>query len=111
MVLSEIATGARGRTAVALVDVLMVYFHAPSCRIVFVELPPEDYQVRDKHCCRLLQHSSYGTRDSTQNWEEELASTLSNLNMTRGIRCPCVRRGYIKHEDVVATVHRDAITI
>ena len=111
MVLSEIATGVRGRTAVALIDVRTVYFHAPLCRRVFVELPPEDNQVRDEHCCRLLQHSSCGTRDSTQDWEEELASTLSNLNMTRGIRCPCVRRGCIKNEDAVATVHHDAITI
>ena len=67
--------------------------------------------MRDEHCCRLLQHSSYGTRASTQNWEEELASTLSNLNLTRGIRRTCVRKGCIKNEDVVATVHRDAITI
>ena len=43
--------------------------------------------------------------------EEELASTLSSLGLTRGSACPCVWRGRIKGEDIVATVHGDDITI
>ena len=46
-----------------------------------------------------------------QNSEEELALTLSGLGLTRGSACPCVWRGRIKEEDVVATVHGDDITI
>ena len=46
-----------------------------------------------------------------QNWEGELASTLSDLKLTRRIACPCVWKGCIKGEDVVATVHGDDITI
>ena len=71
----------------------------------------EDYQPGDEHMCRLLRYSLYGTRDSAQNWEEELASTLSGLGLTRGSACPCVWRGRAKREDVVATVHGDDITI
>ena len=48
----------------------------------FVELPPEDYQSRDEHMCGLLQYSLYGTDDAAENWEEEMASTLSALILT-----------------------------
>ena len=82
IVLSEIATGKRGGKVVALVDVRGAYFYALARRRVFVELLPE-----------------------------ELASTLSDLKLTRGIACPCVWRGCIKGEDIVATVHGDDITI
>ena len=78
---------------------------------MFVELPPEDYQPGDEHMCGLLQYRLYGTRDAAQNSEEELASTLSDLKLTRGVACPCVWRGYIKGEHVVATVRGDDITI
>ena len=76
MVLSEIATGGRGRKVVALVDVRRAHFYAPSRRRAFVEVPPEDSKVGE---CGLLQSSLYGTRDVPQNWEKELASTPSNF--------------------------------
>ena len=59
----------------------------------------------------LLRYSLYGTRDAAQNWEEELAATLSSLKLTRGSACSCVWRGHIKEEDIVSTVHGDDITI
>ena len=86
-------------------------FYDPARRRVFVELPPEDFQAGDELVCGLLQYSLYGTRDAVQNCEEELASTLSDLRLTRGIACACVWRGCIKGEHVVATVHGDGITI
>ena len=95
----------------ALVDVRRAYFYAPARRRVFVELPPEDYQPGDEHMCGLLRYSLYGTRDAAHNWEEELATTLSDLKLTRGSACSCVWRGYIKVKDIVATVHGDDITI
>ena len=58
MVLSEIATSERVREVVALVDVRKAYFHAPSRRIVFLELPPRTIG------CGLLQHRLYGARDA-----------------------------------------------
>ena len=95
VVLSEIATNKREGKVLALVDVRRAYFYAPARRKVFVELPPEDYQTGDEHMCGLLRYSLY---DAAQNWEEEL---------TRGSACPCVWRGRIKGEDIVATVHGD----
>ena len=106
VVLSEIATGTRRGKVVTLVDVRRAYLYAPARRRVFVELPPEDYQPGDEHTCGLLQYSLYGTRDTAQNWEEELASTLSSLKLTRGSACPCVWRGHIKGEDIIATAWR-----
>ena len=97
VVLSQAATrGKRGGKVVALVDVRRAYFYAPARRRVFVELPPEDYQAGDEHMCGLLQCSLYGTRDAAQNWEDELASTLSDLMLTRRIACPLVWQGCIK---------------
>ena len=109
--LSAIATGEREGKVLALVDVRRAYFNAPARRKVFVELPAEDYQPGDEHMCALLRYSLYGTRDAAQNWEEELAWTPSILGLARGSACPCVWRGRIKGEDVVATVHGDDITI
>ena len=110
VVLSEIETGEREGKVLALVDVRRAYFYAPARRKVFVELPLEDYQTDDEHMCGLLRYSLHGTRDAAQNWEEELASTLSGLGLTRSA-CTCVWRGRIKGEDIVATVHGDDITI
>ena len=94
IVLSEIATGKRGRKVVALIDVRRACFYAPARRRVFVELPLEDYQPGDEHMRGLLQCSLYNTRTTTHNWEEEeVASTLTYLMLTRGIACPCVWQG------------------
>ena len=81
VVLPEIATGMLGGKVVALVDVRRAYFNAPARRKVFVELPPEDNQPGDEHMCGLLQCSLHGTRDAAQNREEELPSTLSDLQI------------------------------
>ena len=82
VVLLEIATGKRGGKVVAVVDVRRAYFYAPTRRRVFVELPPEDYQPGDEHMCG-LQYSLHGTHDAA-------------LKLTRGVACPCVRRGHIR---------------
>ena len=77
----DAATGKRGGWVVTLVDVRRAYFHAPARRRVFVELPPEDFQGGDGHMCGLLQYRLYGVRDAAQDWEEELASTLSDVTI------------------------------
>ena len=56
-------------------------------------------------CCSL-----YGRRDAAQNWDEELASTLNDVELTRGTTCPCVWQSCIKGEHIVATVNGDDIT-
>ena len=103
--------GGAWRTGCGAGDVRRAYFYAPARRRVFVELPPGGDQPGDEHKCGLLRYSLYGTRDAAQNWEEELATTLSSLKLTRGSACPCVWRGHIKGEHIVATVHGDGITI
>ena len=108
VVLSEIRTGDREGKVLELVDVRRAYFYALAGRKVFVEVPLEDYQPGDELMCGLLRYSLYGTRDAAQNWEEDLASTLSGLGLTRGSACSCVWRGRIMG---VATVHGDDITI
>ena len=60
--------------------------------------------------CGLLRYSLYCTRDAAQNWEDDLATTLSSLKLTRGCACSCVWRGHIKRVHIVATVHGDDIT-
>ena len=82
VVLFQIATGTRGGKVVALIDVRRAYFYAPARRRVFVEVPLEDCQPGDEHMCGLLHCSLYG---ATQNWEEEMSSTLSDLKLMRGI--------------------------
>ena len=72
--------GKRGEKVLALLDVRKAYLYG----MAFVELPPEDYQPSDEHMCGPLRYSLYGTRDAAQNWEEELASSLSSLKLTRG---------------------------
>ena len=65
----------------------------------------------DEHMCGLLQYCWYGTRDAAQIWEEALASTLSDLKLTRWIVCTCVWQGCMKGEHIVSNVHGDDITI
>ena len=58
-----------------------------------------------------MQYSLYGARDAAQNWEDEFASTLGDLKLTRGMACPRVRQGCIRGKHIVATVHGDDIKI
>ena len=58
--------------------------------------------------CGLLHHSMYGTRDAAQNWEEEFASILIDIKLTRGIAC--LWKGCTKGEHIVAIVHGDDIS-
>ena len=66
VVLSEIATGER------------------EGKVYSVEMPPEE--PGGEHMCGFLRCSLHGTRDAAQNGEEELASTLSGLGLTREAR-------------------------
>ena len=109
-VLSDVATGKRGGKVVALVDVRRAYFYAPARRRAFVELPPEENPASGEHMCGLLQYSFYGTRDAAQSWEEEFASTLSDLKLTRGIACPCVWQGCTKG-DITIGGERSAVEL
>ena len=99
--------GKRGGKVAALVNVRKAYFYTPSRSKVLVDLPPEDYQAGDEHMCGLSQCSLYGTRDAAPNWEEELASTLSDLKLTRWRACPCVWQG----EDITIGEERSVVEV
>ena len=53
--------------------------------------------------CELLQYSLYGTRDAAHNWQEELASTLSERSQVDERDRVPVWQGCIKGEHIVAT--------
>ena len=83
-----VATGEREGKVLALVDVRRAYFNAPARRKVFVELPPEDYQLGDEHMCGLLRHSLCGTRDAAQNWEGGTGIDAQRSGIDEGKRVP-----------------------
>ena len=58
-------------------DVRRAYFHAPSIRKVYIQLPEEDNQPG---MVGLLQKSTYGTRDAAQNWGAENTNFMENIN-------------------------------
>ena len=49
---------------IGFIDIKRAYFHAPSKRAVYIDLPEED---REEGMCGLLLKSMYGTRDAAQN--------------------------------------------
>jgi hypothetical protein len=67
------------------IDVRRAYFHADARRKVFVELPDEDWE---EGMCGKLEKSMYGTRDASQNWEEEYSSHTSTFPVFRTFLLP-----------------------
>ena len=95
VVLSEIATGERKGKVVARVDVRRADFYFNREGEYSLNCRPRIYQAGDEPMGGLLRCRLHGTRDATQNWEEMLASTLSNLKLTRGNCVPIrVARSY-----------------
>ena len=68
-------------------------------------------QVMNTCAGGLLQCNLCSTRDTAHIWKKDLASTLSDPKVTRGIACPCVWQGGVKGVHFGATVHGDDITI
>ena len=60
------------------------HFHAPACRDLFVELPPEDALVARGDVVGHLVMSMYGTRDAAHNWEAAYSEYLAQLGFRRG---------------------------
>ena len=65
------------------IDIRRAYFHAKSKRDVYIKLPSED---AEEGMCGKLDKSMYGTRDASQNWEEEYSETVMGLGFERGLR-------------------------
>ena len=61
------------------IDIKRAYFYAKARRDVYVKLPPED---DEPDMCGKLNKSMYGTRDASQNWEEEYSDTLMSMGFS-----------------------------
>ena len=107
VVLSEIATGQRGGKVVSQVDVRSAYFYPPARRRVFVDLP---ITMQVTNTCAGCCNTACTARATPHKFgRRRLVSTLSDLN--EGARGPCLWKGCIKGEQIVATLHGEDITI
>ena len=70
-------------------DISRAYFHSPSTRPIFVDLPPERW--REGFCARLLK-SLYGTRDAGANFQKLVIQILELLEFIVGAFSPCIAR-------------------
>ena len=73
-------------------DVKRAYFHAPTDRELYVELPKED----PKWKLGLLgkpRLSLYGTRDAAANWQRCVSEHLVSIGFKPGKSNPCVSFG------------------
>ena len=98
IVLSEVATGKRGRKVVALVDVRRAYFYALARRRVFTETAIRGLPASDEHTCGVLRYSLYGTRDAAQSSGHEGShSRVCGEAVSRGGHCG--NRARRRHHD------------
>jgi hypothetical protein len=67
-----------------IVDISRAYFNAPARRLVFVEIPAEDWKPGCEDRRAELLASLYGARDAAKNWSEELRAFFLNLNAQVG---------------------------
>ena len=61
------------------VDVKRAYFHARSRRLVYIEIPIEDFEPGDEHMVGRLNLILYGTRDAAPNWTREYTEFLQSI--------------------------------
>ena len=90
-----------------IIDIKRAYFHAKARRDVYVKLCAEDDE--EEGMCGRMNKSMYGTRDASQNWEEEYRETLTEFGFSRGMSSPCVF--YHKGRNLRIVVHGDDFTI
>jgi hypothetical protein len=108
MIISHAASGGTNR-ALMVIDIRRAYFNAPTRRPVFVDIPPEDWEVGDEGKCAKLNVSLYGTRDAARNWEEELTKFMLAQGAVIGKSCPCVYDINEGDKSVKIAVHGDDI--
>ena len=67
---------------------LQAYFHAPSKKEPYVELPEVMWTSNCPQYAR-LRVSLFGTRDAAANWEDAHAKILPERVFARGVASPC----------------------
>ena len=70
-------------------DVKRAYFHAPTDRELYVELPKEDPKWK-LGLLGKLRLSLYGTRDAAANWQKCVSEHLVSIGFKPGKSNPCV---------------------
>ena len=83
-------TGSESDKVVLYLDVRRAYFHAPSKRPTFVEIPKEDDRGSNVGMCGRLRASLYGTRDAADNWAQAYGDLLIGLGLRKGKSSPCL---------------------
>ena len=83
-------TGGDSDRVVLYLDVRRAYFHAPSKRPTYVEIPKEDNRSSNVGRCGRLRASLYGTRDAADNWAKAYSDLLMGLGLRKGTSSPCL---------------------
>ena len=82
LLMSNVAVKGRDHH-IMLSDVKRAYFHAPTERELYVELPPEDPEYGTGKVGK-LNIPLYGTRDAAANWQRCVADHRRSLGFTQG---------------------------
>jgi hypothetical protein len=91
------------------IDIRRAYFYAPAQRLVYVEIPAEDFEPGDEQRCGRLNGSLYGTRDAASNWDREISQFMDKEGFIKGSASPCIYRH--RNMDVAGLVHGDDIVL
>ena len=88
------------------IDIRRALFSALALRLVFVQLPEEDYE---EGMCGSLNKAMYGTRDAAQNWESAYAEFMESVGFARGVSSSCVF--WHKERELRVVIHGDDFAI
>ena len=89
-------------------DVDRAYFHAPTRRPIYIQIPDEDFEPGDEDHVGVLNLSLYGTRDAAMNWAAKYTEVLKKAGFAVGTASPC--NFYHAARDISTTVHGDDFT-
>ena len=90
---------------IGIFDVSRAYFCAPCQRPIFIEIPDEDWEVRDEHRVGRLNLTLYGTRDAAQNRVVAYTKYLLSPGFEQGRASRC--NFQLKGRDIRLIVHGD----
>ena len=105
LLISRAASGARRNHTLMALDVSSAFLYADVLREMYIELPEEDVEGRQKGMVGRLKKALYGTRDAPLAWQEALGKSLREW----GFRCSRLHPALYYHEgrDVCVVVHVD----
>ena len=90
--------------SIAIMDVKTAFLYGNSRRRIYIRVPHEDPRSTQPGKVALLKKALYGTRDASQIWQDELRSTLKELNFTESHRIPCLFWNQLTQVEVIVHV-------